>query len=275
MLELSADLRARQQQALEREVPGLASRVEWIEALPERPWQGIVLANELLDAMPVHRFRADGLSEVGGWQEAFVGWTGEALEQRFQALASLDLAAGLQTLNAELPWTLPDGYQSELNPAAAPWVSQVAGSLERGLVLLSDYGFPRNEFYHPERGMGTLMCHYRQRSHGDPLILPGLQDITAHVDFTAVGEAALAAGMRVAGYTRQAVFLGNNGLLEWAQSLPTGAGAAQARVTVNRDITLMTSPAEMWELFKVIALTHGIDGPLLGFVRGDRRAMLG
>jgi len=272
MLELSADLRARQRQTLEREVPGLVSRVEWIDDLPERTWQGVVLANELLDAMPVHRFRADGQAGVNGYQEAFVGWNGEALEQRFVPLASPDLAAGLEALSTELSWTLPEGYQSELNPAAAPWVTQVAASLERGLVLLSDYGFPRNEFYHPERGMGTLMCHYRQRSHGDPLILPGLQDITAHVDFTAVGEAALAAGMRVAGYTSQAVFLVNSGLLELAQA---GPGGAQAQMTVNRDITLMTSPAEMGELFKVIALTRGIDGPLLGFVRGDRRAMLG
>jgi len=268
MLELSADLRQRQQQRLAADHPQLMARIDWIDRLPEQNWQGVVLANEVLDAMPVHRFRVTD----GGFEEGFIGWRDGAFIEAFRPIQSPGLGDALQALSNELPWRLPPGYTSELNPAAAAWVSDIARHLSRGLILLADYGFPRAEFYHPERGMGTLMCHYRQRSHGDPLILPGLQDITAHVDFTAIGEAALDAGLRVAGYTSQAGFLINSGLLDL---LAEGASTDRASAAANRDVTLLTSPAEMGELFKLIALTRGLDMPLLGFVSGDRRSGLG
>ena len=267
MLEVSPDLRQRQQQTLRARAPALANRVEWIDHLPQQPWQGVVIANEVLDAMPVQRFRRVG----NDFQEGYVHWNGEAFELQYAAITSPGLATALARLNAALPSPLADGYSSEINPAAAAWVTGLATELERGLILLADYGFPRAEFYHPDRGDGTLMCHYRQRSHGDPFILPGLQDITAHVDFTAIGEAALDAGLQVAGYTSQASFLLSTGLLDavGAENDP------KARVIANRDVNILTSPAEMGELFKFMALTRGLHGPLLGFARGDRRGRLG
>lgn len=268
LLELSADLRERQHRTLAREHPGLLDRLEWIDRLPEAPWQGVVLANELLDAMPVDRFQVD---RDGGFQQALVGWDGAALVESYRPVQSPALAA----LKADLRWPLPPGYRSEINPAVGAWVDGIAAALQRGLLLLIDYGFPRAEYYHPERGMGTLMCHYRQRSHGDPYLLPGLQDITAHVDFTAVGEAGLAAGMRVAGYTSQAAFLVNSGLLELSRGGSQPDPSAKGRARLQRDINLLTSPAEMGELFKVIALAKGLDFPLAGFAGGDRRARLG
>lgn len=274
LLELSADLRQRQQQTLAAAHPELMPRIDWIEHLPDSDWQGVLLANELLDAMPVQRFRvsADG----SGFEQGMVAWDGQGLVEQFQPLQSGALETELAALNNALPWRLPPGYISEFNPAAAAWVRDIAAHLRQGLVLLADYGFPRAEFYHPERGMGTLMCHYRQRSHADPLILPGLQDITAHVDFTAAGEAALDAGLRVAGYTSQAAFLLNSGLLELVGAIEAGEEDGRALTTASRDVNLMTSPAEMGELFKFIALTRGLDGlPLLGFASGDRRSGLG
>ena len=271
ILELSADLRRRQQQRLAAELPQLLARVEWLDTLPEQDWQGVLVANELLDAMPVHRFRVTG----SGFEEGFVGWADGALTMHYDAPQSPGLVDALATLVADLRWSLPAGYESEINPALEVWVADIASHLRRGLVLLSDYGFPQAELYHPERGMGTLMCHYRQRSHGDPLILPGLQDISAHVDFTAVGEAALAADMRVAGFISQAGFLINGGLLQRVTALSADAGS-RAAATANRDVNMLTSPAEMGELFKFIALTRGLDNlPLLGFARGDRRGTLG
>lgn len=273
LLELSADLRQRQQQTLVAAHPELMERIDWIDRLPDSDWQGVLLANEVLDAMPVQRFR---VTADGGFEQGMVGWDGQGLVERFQPLQSPALEVELTALNMVLPWRLPPGYISEFNPAAAAWVGDIAAHLDTGLVLLADYGFPRAEFYHPERGMGTLMCHYRQRSHADALIMPGLQDITAHVDFTAVGEAALDAGLRVAGYTSQAAFLLNAGLLELVSAIEADADDGRVLATASRDVNLMTSPAEMGELFKLIALTRGLnDLPLLGFARGDRRTGLG
>ena len=264
ILELSAELRERQQQTITERVPALADRVQWLDGLPEPGFRGVVLANEVLDAMPVHRFRITG----GEPRELFVAWDGEgfSLEEREPEGV---LKERLQHLQSE--YSLDDGYESELNLRAEDWVRSLGDFLEQGVALLIDYGFAAGEFYHPQRHRGTLMCHYRHRAHDDALILVGLQDITAHVDFTAVGEAALAAGLSVRGYTGQANFLIGNGLTEL---LAGTQGDARQQLTLAAQVKRLTMPGEMGELFKVMALARGWDGPLQGFALRDERGRL-
>jgi len=253
IVEVSADLRARQQQRL----AGLP--VTWLDALPEA-FEGVILANEVLDVLPVRLF----VCGAGGPQERGVVDGGGA--PRFAGRpADEELARGVAAIEAEVG-TLPEGYGSELCPLAAAWIGAVAACLRRGLVLLIDYGFPRREYYHPQRAMGTLMCHYRQHAHADPLWLPGLNDITAHVDFSACAAAAAAAGLGLAGYTSQAHLLMNCGILDLlaADPAPAQSGAVQR----------LLSEAEMGELVKAMALSRGYEGELLGFARGDRRHRL-
>ena len=183
--------------------------------------------------------------------------------------AEREADAGLRTAVAAIErdvGVLPDGYGSEIGLAAAAWMRSAAGWLARGVLLAIDYGFPRREYYHPQRLMGTLMCHYRHHAHADPLWLPGLNDITAHVDFTAVADAAHEAGLEVLGYTSQAHFLMNCGLLDELSGdhSPRRANEAQR----------LLSEAEMGELFKVMAVGRGLAEPLIGFGRGDRLARL-
>lgn len=261
ILEVSAELRARQQATLQTRAPALSGRVQWIDHLPAPGFRGIVLANELLDAMPVERFRVatNGIVRLG---VAFD--SGGFLWREMSAPAHL--VERVQALG------LPPGYCSEINLAAEAWVRSVAERLGQGALLLIDYGFPRVEFYHRQRSEGTLMCHYRQRAHADPLILVGLQDITAHVDFTAIADAGAAAGLELLGYTSQAAFLAASGLPEIvAQSDPNDA---RAHLALTAQIKRLTLPSEMGELFKVIALGRGIDRPLRGFRLQDRRARL-
>lgn len=265
ILELSADLRQRQQQTIEQKVPKLAARVVWLDALPEPGFRGVVLANEVLDAMPVHRFVIDN----GDPRELCVVWDGEQF-----ALQSGPADAALYTRLKQLQqdYVLADGYSSELNLHAEEWVRSLADFLAQGVALLIDYGFPQREFYHPQRSGGTLMCHYRHRVHDDALRLIGLQDITAHVDFTAVGEAALAAGLDVRGYTSQANFLIANGLTE----LLAGAGGdSRQQLTLSAQVKRLTMPGEMGELFKVMALSREWRRPLQGFSLRDERGKLG
>ena len=268
ILEVSADLRERQQVLLAARVPQWLSRFSWLERLPDRPMRGVVLANEVVDAMPVHRFRIC-TSEV---QECTIG----SHEDRFRwrlAAAGSQLAAAVTRLGAVLPERLPDGYTSEINLALPAWVASLASGLEAGVMLFIDYGFPRHEYYHPDRSQGTLMCHYRHRAHGDPLVLVGLQDITAHVDFSALAEAGEAAGLRVAGYTTQAHFLMAAGLLELAAEEPDGG--TRTRVALANQVKMLTLPSEMGELFKVMALARAVEDPLVGFGLRDLRPRLG
>lgn len=259
ILEVSADLRARQ---AERLAP-FGERVRWLDALPER-FRGCVLANEVLDAMPVSLFRwsDDGVVLERGVTldpaQGFV-WEDRPAPQRLA-----------EAVAARMP-ALP-GYVSEINLQAEAWIDAMSGWLEQGAALLVDYGFPQGEYYHPQRAGGTLMCHLRHHAHGDPFTAPGLQDITAHVDFTAMADAAQEAGLQVLGYTSQARFLMNAGLMELlAQLDPTDARAyAQAVAPVQK----LLSEAEMGELFKVLAVGRGITQPLIGFARGDRLGKL-
>lgn len=266
ILELSPELRRRQQDLLARELPGLQGRVHWLQTIPDG-LRGLILANEVLDAMPVQRFRI----AADGPQEEFVTWGEEGPESRFGPPLSPGLSTAIEGLATEGVELAP-GYHSEINLRLGPWLQAVAAGLAAGAALLIDYGYPRREFFHPQRAMGTLMCHYRHRAHADPYCLPGLQDITAHVDFTAVAEAGTAAGLTLAGYTTQAHFLfgcGLDGLM--ARSDPTRVAAHLDQVQGVRRLIL---PNEMGESFKVLALSRGLDQPLIGFGFQDLRGRL-
>ncbi|HTH93984.1 MAG TPA: SAM-dependent methyltransferase [Rhodocyclaceae bacterium] len=256
ILELSGDLRARQKETLQQRAPHLLSRVTWLDTLPEK-FSGFVVGNEVLDAMPVHLIH---------WAEADTTERGVMLDANGQfAWQDKPLPPALQPYVEALPVTAP--YLSELNLAAQAWIAAWADILERGALVLSDYGFPRHEYYHAQRNQGTLMCHYRHHAHGDPFWLPGLNDITAHVDFTAIAEAGFEAGLNVAGYLSQAAFLINCGITDvLAQMPPEGAEYFRQARAVEK----LLNPAEMGELFKVIALSKDIDVPLIGFIRGDK-----
>lgn len=257
ILDLSGDLRERQQATLRARLPALFDRFVWLDQLPPE-FAGVVIANEVLDAMPVH----------------LVSWQGSEICERG---ISLDSAGSLQWAERKacgpllesalrLPVTPP--YVSEINLAAAAWIKAWSERLEQGALLLIDYGFPQAEYYHPQRNQGTLMCHYRHHAHSDPLWLPGLNDITTHVDFTSVAEASLTGGLALAGYTSQANFLMNCGLLELLERCGDSDSVAYIRAAAA--VQKLISPAEMGEMFKVMALTRGIDGPITGFARGDR-----
>ena len=257
ILELSGELRARQKQAIAAAVPHLADRVVWLDELPER-FSGCVIANELLDALPTHAvaWRADGLMERGvtETQNGF-GWAAERPAQGA-------LAAAMAALPVEAP------FESEVGLAARAWVAEWGRRLDRGALLLLDYGLPRHELYHPLRSHGTLRCHYQQRLHEDPFWWPGLSDITTHVDFTAVAEAGFDAGLDVLGYTNQATFLINCGIGELLAARQEAGGEQALRA--SGAVQMLLAPREMGEMFKAIALGKGIDTPLLGFARGDR-----
>lgn len=264
ILELSADLRQRQQQTIEQKVPQLCGRVVWLDVLPEADFRGVVLANEVLDAMPVHRFSIHN-SEP---HELCVVWNGQGFELDEGAP---DAALYERLKHLQVEYALHDGYRSEINLRAEEWVRSLGRFLQQGVALLIDYGFPQREFYHPQRHDGTLMCHYRHRAHDDALILLGLQDITAHVDFTAVAETALQAGLSVRGYTSQANFLIANGLTEL---LAQSEGDTKTQLSLAAQVKRLTMPGEMGELFKVLALTREWEGGLQGFALRDERGRL-
>ncbi|MDM8559825.1 SAM-dependent methyltransferase [Candidatus Parabeggiatoa sp. HSG14] len=267
ILEVSADLRQRQRATLQAKIPELLNRVQWLDVLPSQPLHGIILANEVLDAMPVQRFRLD----EQGVSEFYVGLANSdnnPTETPFiwQMLPTRDESL-LQAVEM-LRLSLPVGYVSEMNLALSAWIQSLADILAGGLVLLIDYGFPSREYYHPQRDQGTLMCHYQHHAHDDPLILAGLQDITAHVNFTAIAETALTANLQVSGYTNQANFLLACGLPELLSALDFNETKTYLQQTQQAKTLVL--PSEMGELFKVMALTSHLDIPLLGFVRDER-----
>lgn len=253
ILELSGELRARQKTTLEREVPALLDRVQWLDTMPES-FAGCVIANELLDAMPVHAvaLRSDD------WMERGVTLDGE----NHFIWSERPAPAFLVNAIANLAVTAP--FETEIGLMARAWVAEWGQRLTQGALLLIDYGLPRHELYHPQRHHGTLRCYYQHRLHDNPFWWPGLSDITTHVDFTALAEAGFDAGLDVLGWTNQATFLMNCGigeqLMNRRETNPQTSGAAQ----------LLLAPGEMGEIFKVLALGRGITEPLLGFIRGDR-----
>lgn len=260
ILELSGELRARQQRTIATTVPHLAERVVWLDELPET-FCGCVVANELLDALPTHAvaWRDTGLMERG----VVLTDDGFAWAER---PAGSPLAAAMAALDVAAP------YESEISLAARAWVAEWGRRLMCGALLLIDYGLPRHELYHPQKSRGTLRCHYRQRAHDNPFWWPGLSDITSHVDFTAIAEAGFDAGLDVLGYTSQAAFLINCGIGELLTARQQTGGEQALRA--NGAVQTLIAPGEMGELFKVIALGRGIDTPLIGFARGDRRHAL-
>ena len=272
IIELSGELRERQRATITERAPQLIDRVVWLDALPER-FDGLVLANELLDAMPVHLavwghendeqtiFERGVSVQCGEFAWLDRPASGRLLE-RAQQLG--------EELSADAP--LPPGYLSEIGLAASDWTASWASLISHGALLLFDYGFPRHEYYHQQRSSGTLMCHYRHHAHGEPFFLPGLQDITAHVDFTAIVEAGFDAGFEFLGYTTQATFLLNCGLTDVLSRIP--ADDLARYLPQSQAAQKLISPAEMGELFKVVALGKGIALPLIGFARGDRGASL-
>lgn len=249
ILETSAELRARQEARL-------GGRARWIERLPEK-FRGVMLANEVADAMPVHAlaWRENGVAERG---------VGE-IDGRF---AWADRPAAGELMAAARRIEVPVPYESEIGLVARAWMKLLAARLERGALLVIDYGFPQHEYYHPQRGMGTLMCHYRHRAHGDPFFHPGLQDITAHVDFSALARAATDSGLELLGYANQAQFLVNCGITEVLEREDAANAARYAPRAAEAQMLL--SPAEMGELFKVLAVGRGVRRPLLGFAGGER-----
>lgn len=262
IMEVSGNLRYRQQQAIREEIPHLANRVIWLEQWPEQPLEAIVIANEVLDAMPVHRF----LFQQDQFFESYVQLNDKhELSEIFKPIENPRLLQYLQNLPA-----LPPPYISEVNLMVEGWLQQCADMLKKGVLFLIDYGFPRHEYYHPQRQQGTLMCHYQHQGHGNFLQHIGQQDITAHVDFTQIAEAADAAGLHVAGFTNQASFLLANDLL----SLITEIEDSRLLFNAQQAVKQFTHPSEMGELFKVIALTKQVDTALRGFQLQDKRASL-
>ena len=265
ILEVSADLRARQEQRVAALPQALRARLRWLEALPATPIAGVMLANEVADALPFKRFTVTSavLLESG----VALSPAGALIEAERPADAML--AAEVAQLAASLPAPLPPGYRSELCPMLQPWIIALGACLSRGAALLIDYGLGRREYYHPQRAQGTLRCHFRHRAHENALLYPGLQDITAWVDFTRAAEAAVDAELEVAGYCTQAAFLLANGI---ESDLAASAGGEQARLASEARALLL--PGEMGESFKVMALTRDVAAPLRGFQYQDLRRSL-
>ena len=293
ILEVSPDLRERQQALLRERLPHLLNRVHWLEALPEAI-SGAVIANEVLDALPVHLVRWHALDagrdlsrhgdEIGinpdlQNREPIIHERGVSIdggsfiwqERQIENPELLQIAQQARPEPVEAV-SVPDGYLSEISLAARGLVASLCERMQQGVLLLVDYGFGAGEYYHPQRAQGTLMCHYRHHAHDDPFFLPGLQDITAHVDFSAVAESALASGAQLLGYTTQAHFLINCGIADFlAEADPENL---REYLPLSAQLQKLTSPAEMGELFKVMALGKGVNGMLRGFVAGDKSRLL-
>jgi len=276
VLEVSADLRERQRARIAQLPAGLRDRVVWLDALPEHALRGVILANEVLDALPCQRVvirdgqvsalgvgidistnaenQARAAAEVGGANARFV-------ERAMPA--DTDLLNAWRAVASGLPFELPESYRTEICTRIEPWIASLGDCLESGLVLLFDYGLPRAHYYHPQRTNGTLRCHFKQRAHDNPFINVGVQDITAWVDFTRVAEAADAAGLQVHGFATQAAFL-----------LGLGIESRVSDVRLASEARQLLMPGEMGEAFKAMALTRHFDEPLSGFSVQDLRHSL-
>jgi SAM-dependent MidA family methyltransferase len=269
ILEVSADLRARQQALISERLPHLLDRVHWLDELPEK-FSGAIVANEVLDALPVHLVH---------WRDSAIAERGVAANEhgfiwQERAIGDAALSHAAQQIK------VPDDYVSEICLAARGLVNSLAQRLEQGAMLFIDYGFGAREFHHPQRRSGTLMCHYRHFAHDDPFFLPGLQDITAHVNFTDIAECGIDAGLELIGYTSQAFFLINCGIAALLQD--TSPESLRDYLPLSAQLQKLTSPAEMGELFKVIAMgkklaqdyNEGVSNTLCGFTSGDLTRLL-
>lgn len=265
LVELSASLRSLQRQTLAARVPHLLARCSWFDTLPERLC-GVVLGNEVLDALPADLI----VRHATGWVERGVAPDATGTLRWQERPPGSDLAAAIATsLPSQRAW--PSGYTSEISRHTQGFVATVADHLDTGVALFIDYGFPAEEYYHVERAAGTLMAHYRHRAHSAPLLWPGLQDVTTHVDFSAVARCARGAGCELLGYTSQARFLLNCGILELMAGSPDDV---ERWLPESNALHRLLSEAEMGELFKVIAFGRNVESDLVGFAAGDRSARL-
>jgi SAM-dependent MidA family methyltransferase len=254
ILEPSADLRERQRERLAANLPPqLFARVEWFDAPPQEAWSGVLFANEVLDALPVTRFAI----REGEAMEECVALDEDGAFVREERPADALLRDALRNVERGLEEKFDEGYRSEVLPQLPFWLDAVAGTMERGALLFVDYGYPRSEYYRAERNDGTLLCHYRHRAHANPFLWPGLQDITASVDFTALAEAGTRIGFALAGYCAQAQFLIGNGLgdaLDAAQMLPE-----IERLRIVQEAKKLTLPDAMGERFQAMGFQRGVD----------------
>ncbi len=256
ILEPCAELRDRQKIKLKQAHPHFIDNIHWLTTLPENKINAIVIANEVLDAMPVTKFLLDHNTVF----EYCVTHQQQQLSFE-QQLASPTLKDAVLALN--IPQTAQP-YESEINLWLPQWITSLAQCLNQAAVFLIDYGFPQHEYYHPDRNTGTIMCHFEHQTHSDPLCFPGIQDITAHVDFTAIAQAAYQNQFQISGYTHQAAFLNNCGLLALRDHTNSKIEYIQAQ-----QIKMLTLPSEMGELFKVIGLQKDINLDLIGFQSFD------
>ena len=271
IMEVSADLKARQREAIGQLDDHLGARVRWLDTLPQIPFRGVIVANEVLDALPFERFR---IASDGTALSAWVSIDGNGFALDFDKPPP-ELAAELAAISAQCEAAgspLPVGYTSEFCPGVRAFVFTLAHCLAQGQIVLADYGGTRREIYFPQRSEGTLRCHYRHHAHDDPFFLPGLQDITAWVDFTAVADAAVDAGLALDGYTTQANYLIDCGLehvlQRWCEARP------QRVPMLHSEAKTLTLPGEMGERFKFIGLSRDLGGPVPGFGMRDLAATL-
>jgi len=256
ILEPSADLRERQRERLRANLPAeLNARVQWLDRPPEPDWRGVLFANEVIDALPATRFSL----RDGEVFEEYVALDGEGRLRRTDRPADALVAAAVRHVERDLGSEFADGYRSEILPQLPYWIQAVAGSLVAGLVLFIDYGYVRREFYLPERDDGTLMAHYRHHAHNDPLYLPGLNDLTASVDFTALAEAGNSAGFGVAAYLPQAQFLIGAGLQDIFESEQAKIADEHGRYRLAQEVKKLMLPDQMGERFQAMLLARGLD----------------
>jgi SAM-dependent MidA family methyltransferase len=267
ILELSSELKQRQKATIKEKIPHLLMCVQWLNHLPEKLTNVVVVANEVLDAMPVECFRVtDNKIET-----LMVAIENDELVSRYVP-AAVEVIDKVSTIQQRSEVTLPTGYCSEYNPAISAWLAGIASEVEHLVILLIDYGYNEREYYHADRDHGTLMCYYQHRAHDDFFWWPGLQDITAFVNFTDVAYSAVDLAMDVSGYTTQAAFLLGNGLAELHESQVTDD--IKQQITLSQQIKTLSLPSEMGDKFKVMALTKNYEEPLVGFSMLDLRNRL-
>ena len=265
ILERSAAMRAVQAETLQRRLPEIAARVEWLETLPAQSFAGVIFGNEVADALPVKRFRWSD----GSVREPGVGRDNGSLSE-CECPAGSELEAYVRQLAQVGKWE--GDYTSEYCPTLPAWTNSLSDCLSQGLLLMIDYGYGRKEYYHPQRSMGTLICHYRHTAHADPFIYPGLQDITAFVDFTAIAEAACDEGLHLEGYTSQAQFLLACGIDQlMAEADPNDM---QRFLQLSNEAKRLMLPGEMGERFKVIGFSRKLEKGVRGFSSQDLRSRL-
>ena len=267
IIELSAELKQRQKQTIKKKAAQLVERVQWLDQLPDDVSSAIIVANEVLDAMPVECFRIT----QNGTESLMVGFENGKLVSRYIP-AEKNTVATVEAIRRRSEITFAENYISEYNPAISGWLSALENKINNLVILLIDYGYNEKEYYHPDRVNGTLMCYYQHRAHDDFFWWPGLQDITAFVNFTDVAYCAVDSGMEVSGYTTQAAFLLANGLSELHAAQVTDE--VQQQVKLSQQIKTLTLPSEMGDRFKVMALTKNYDQPLAGFSMLDLRNRL-